>query len=503
MGNLLARCSPSRVMAGKDWAVDWLQAKDDSEGMIETFLMEYVQVQITRRQMHMARRDAESMVAKGFWAATWSDTIPEEADTLDCPRVFFGKGTLPSRPPLVGFFNSRKPKALSPHDEWLAAMRMLLGHVVSSGGGIASSLGTLTYDLATAHARETGCPLLLVLPFSLEQIEGVRYRSLLSLPDTSGIVLAPEARTILCDKQPRLRQRDRMLARLADVHCVLAVSSRGNLFPMLQEEYSTRPRCRWILVPTRHGIESEGSLRLLQADPEQSLTFSVRIETETRPFVEAPPSAPAEILWKNYLIHYTRACDGAWPGQSHEEHLQSLLNGDRDSGHTAMDTLLRIVAEGKIRASKRMVRGAEPVVSWTSRSPEELDSIRQWNQALIRWTFEPYGIAVAKSILKKSGAKPAIYCPSALYSRLNQSDRFRFQLNELPGSSWKHEREWRSRGDFSLADVPEGNVLILVPGPREAEIIKLRAHCPYPVLEMSHLLRSPTKSSVKGESAIN
>lgn len=453
--------------------------------------------------MDMARRKAESLVGKGVWAATWSDATPEVADSADCPPVFFGRGTLPSDAPLVGFFNSRKPRALSPREEWLAALRMLLSHVASSGGGIASSAGTLTYDLATAYAGQAGCPLLLVVPFALEQFERKRCSSLLSHPDPSGVVLSPESGTTLRDKPSRLRRRDRMLARLADVHCVLAVTSKGNLFPILEEEHSRRSRCRWILVPARPGVDSEGNLRLLEADLGRSLTFSVRIETETRPFLEAAPSGPPKVPWKHYLVHYTRACHGAWPGQSHDQYLQSLLRGDADSGHTAMDTLVRIVSEGRIRASGRLVRGSEPVVSWTSRSPEELDAIRRWNPALIRWTFEPYGIAIARRTLKRSGAKPAIYGAGALYSRLVPSERFRFQLNGPPGSCWKHEREWRSRGDFSLAGVPEGDVLILVPGPLEAEAIRLRARCLFPVLDMSRLLRNAAKSSVKGESAIN
>lgn len=504
MENLLARCRSPIGRGNEEWTVDWLQAMNDSEGVIEQFLMERLQnPPITRRQLDMARREAESLVERGIWAARWNDTTPGVADGPDCPPVFFGEGTLPSDYPLVGFFNSRKPRALSPHEEWLAAMRMLLPHVVSSGGGIASSAGTLTYDLATAYARQTGCPLLLVMPFSLEHFLREGYPSLPSLPNPSGIVLSPESRNLPRDKPSRLRRRDRMLARLADVHSVLAVTSKGNLFPILEEEHSKRPRCRWILVPERRGIDSEGSRRLLEADPERTLAFSVRIETETRSHLETPPCSPLKIPWKDYLIHYTRACDRAWPGQSHEEYLQNLLRGEMDSGHTALDTLMRIVSEGKIRASKKLVRGSEPVVSWTSRSPEELDSIRQWNPALIRWTFEPYGIAIARRILKQRGAKPAIYGPSSLYSRLAPSDRFRFQLNEPPGCCWKHEREWRSKGDFSLTGIPEGDALILVPGPWEVERIKLRARCPFPVHDVSHTLHNFTKCSGRNESTIN
>jgi hypothetical protein len=311
------------------------------------------------------------------------------------------------------------------------------------------------------------------------------------------------SRAIPCAKPCRLLRRDRMLARLADVHCVLAITSGGNLFPILEEEQSRRPRSRWILVPARRCNENEGNFRLLEANPKRTRSFSLRIEAEPLPFPETPPAFPPEIQWKDYLYHYTRACNGAWPGQSHEEYLQSLLRGDPDSGHTALDTLMRMVVEGKIRAGTGLVRGPEPVVSWTSRSPLELESIRQWNPALIRWTFEPFGIAVARTALKKIGAKPAIYGGNALYSRLDPSDRFRFQLHQPPGRSWKQEREWRSRGDLSIAAIPAGDVAIFVPGPFEASIFKRDARCGFPVLDLSSILGSSTKSRGKGDSPIN
>ena len=186
-----------------------------------------------------------------------------------------------------------------------------------------------------------------------------------------------------------------------------------------------------------------------------------------------------EVAWGEYLYHYTRACPGPWPGQSHEEFLLSLLRGDGLSGHTVLDTLIRIVLEEKIRASLKLVRGEQAVVSWTSRPPMELDSMRRWNRALIRWTFEPFGVAVKRSSLRQMGAKPVIYAPESVYSRLTPSQRFRFQLHRPPRCSWKVEREWRLPRDLLLDRPPvDRNWFLFVPGPADAQ--RLSGHLGHP-----------------------
>jgi hypothetical protein len=98
-----------------------------------------------------------------------------------------------------------------------------------------------------------------------------------------------------------------------------------------------------------------------------------------------------------------------------------------------------------------MVRGEAAVVSWSSHPPAELFAMRKWNRTLARWTVEPYGIAVRRDILRSLAAKPAIYGSEQVYSRLAEPEKYRFQLSRsTPSASWRHEREWRMRGDLSL-----------------------------------------------------
>ena len=101
--------------------------------------------------------------------------------------------------------------------------------------------------------------------------------------------------------------------------------------------------------------------------------------------------------------------------------------------------------------------------------------IRKWNRALVRWTVEPYGVAVRRDILRSLGAKPAIYGSEQIYSRLAEPERYRFQLSRSGGiASWRHEREWRVRGGLALSKIKPDEGFVFVPTREEKE--KLCSH---------------------------
>ncbi|MGD9506108.1 MAG: hypothetical protein AB7W37_14425, partial [Syntrophobacteraceae bacterium] len=160
--------------------------------------------------------------------------------------------------------------------------------------------------------------------------------------------------------------------------------------------------------------------------------------------------------------------------------------------HTALDALIRITTEGKIRASARVIRGSIPVVSWTSRSPLELGAIRRWNRALIRWTFEPYGIAVRRARLLRCGAKPVIYAREKSFGKIKLSERYRLHPEGPSRRSWKAEKEWRLAGDFDLRGLAPGDGFLFAPTSEDAERLEreVRGHadCMLPVLALSRLL---------------
>lgn len=400
-----------------------------------------------------------------------------QSSTSPCP-VLYGKGGLGFELPLFAVFNSRKPRLISPHSNWLKALAFFFRSLDPRQIALAASAGTLTYDMASAHALRSGLPQLLVAPFPLLSAdrellktygEGANNIPLLScMLDTASC----------CRRQAQVC-RDRILGALAHLHLVLEIRSRGNLSAVLENIQAKSPRPQFILEPEDHGSSSAGNYALLKKfsghahgfRPPRTLHQPAANPVRThRPSNMGNSSPHDDIIRGNYLYHYTRARAGPWPGETYREYLLNLLDECPLSGYSALDTLIRILQEGLIRAGSKMVRGEEAVISWSSHPPDELFEMRKWNRTLARWTVEPYGIAVRRDILRSFAAKPAIYGDEQVYSRLAEPERYRFQLSRSGGSaSWRHEREWRVRGGLELSKIKPDGGFVFVPTEEEKE----------------------------------
>lgn len=413
------------------------------------------------------------------WVAVWSGCGPPGAGDSQCPQLLFGRGSIEGWKPWVAIFNSRKPRISTGKEEWLEALRRILPVLASNGFGFATSCGTVTYDLVTAFARRTGAPVLLAASSGLESAEG------LSAGDDSPGCCAPVILSCMmadwrCRKAVRMLCRDRLLAFLADVHCVLEIREGGNLYAIIEAQQEEDPKPQMIIRPWRQARGKSANERFLERFPEHAKRWDlIEPAGETAPVERAGPCAaevrePGEVAWGEYLYHYTRGWHGPWPGQTYREYLLELLDGGPSCAHNVLDTLVRILTEGVLRASSRLVRGENAVVSWTSRPPLELGSIRLWNRGLIRWTFEPYGLAIRRKVLKEHGARPTVYGAGVSHERLKPADRYRFQKHEPPRCSWKHEREWRLGKDLELKSIGPGDWFVFIPDRGVCEALQRR-----------------------------
>jgi hypothetical protein len=394
-----------------------------------------------------------------------------------CPAVLFGKGGLDFDLPLFAVFNSRKPRFVSPDSDWLRALRFFFGSLDLRGLALAASAGTLTHDLAGTQASRSGLHLNLVAPFALMkadgELSGTYGKGARSMPVVSCMLDA-----VSCSRGKAPLCRDRILGVLANLHLVLEIRSSGNLSAVLEEIQAKSPRPQLIFEPGEKNPSNAGNYSLLEKFPEYSHRFRLprSIDSPAAHRVERNRSPRCEdIAWNDYLFHYTRGCAGAWPGESGRQYLVDLFDGHPLSGHFALDTLIRILQEDLIRAGSRLVRGGTAVICWSSHPPQELFAMRKWNRALVRWTVEACGVAVRRDILRSLGAKPAIYGSEPVYSRLAESERYRFQLSCPPKSaSWRHEREWRVLGDLALGKLKPDDGFVFVQ--TEEEKAKLCSH---------------------------
>ena len=139
---------------------------------------------------------------------------PSQPGAAPCPAVLFGTGGLNFDLPLLAVFNSRKPRLISPDSNWLKALRFFFRSLDPRGIALAGSTGTLTYDLAGAHAMRSGLPQLLVAPFPVLQAD--RELSKIYGESASGIpVLSCMLDAVTCSKKQAPSCRDRILGALA------------------------------------------------------------------------------------------------------------------------------------------------------------------------------------------------------------------------------------------------------------------------------------------------
>lgn len=448
-----------------------------------------------RKRFDQALRWAEQRIGEGQWIAAWraGNCFP-----WDCPKVLFGSGKLHSDARWLAVHNSRKSKLTSPEAQWLTVLRQALAdHAPGAATGIASSCGTTTYDLLTAFARQNDRPLCLVLPFPLQVMMSDGPLASLLAGKKPELALTCQSANLQCSKADRLFCRDRLLAHLADINLVLEIRAGGNLHNILRERQTSRPGGLIVFRPAAPNQQNAGNFSLMETFPAAE-TFQLRKPPNISPPVASPAaprlsdrSLPTREYWSHYLYHYTRACPGPWPGQPYRDYLLALLANEPLCGHSALETLVRMLRERRVRASNRITRGAQPVISWSARPPSEMAAMRKWNPALLRWTFEPYGIAISKKALRTLGAKPAIYGRDSVFSRLTSRDRFRYQRHEPPACAWKHEREWRSPGDLPLDERCRRHGFIFVDNDADAEYVARYAEIDLPILILSALRRTP------------
>ncbi len=136
---------------------------------------------------------------------------------------------------------------------------------------------------------------------------------------------------------------------------------------------------------------------------------------------------------------------------------------------SALDNLLTILAEGRIRGATRMVRGGRKAVCLFDAEPAELAALLSRRN---RRRYQPFGIAIDKRYAFGKGARPVIYMPFREAEAILKPEEIwrvvSIELDRTPPVDWTFEREWRLLGDLPL--VPELSVA-LVETWRDAEEI--------------------------------
>jgi hypothetical protein len=376
--------------------------------------------------------------------------IPEVVFAFGDPSIALSRA--------AAVLNSRKSRRAGPNDSWITATGGLVRYAEKAELTVVSSFGTLPYCMVSRLAL--GMPLIVVcddvLPFmspSLAEEFFSRYGDLFRCDSTLFISPFPPSANL--QRGVRFVERDLLVAALASVLLVGELKPGGNMEKI---------------------VESAGDRNIdviRYSDSEVTATVPARpvIQVKSRTRQTMIPTF-REIAGKTrYLIHYTRSCPGPWPSQTVADYCLSLIRGCERSAHTGFDTLVRILEERLIRGSSQLTRRGHRVVSLTECSPEEISALTKWRRSLIRWSFEPYGVAFPKDDLFKLGALPVIYAVEEAFQDLAGDLQHLFQLQGRNTTDWSAEKEWRVRGDLVLDEALREKMVVIVPTREEATII--------------------------------
>ncbi len=449
------------------------------------------QESISINEILRAAKQSEDWMEQGIFLIRKDQLKSPFPELHDPPPVFFAFGdSAILEKPSVSILSSRRSRRITPLDPWLLTTRVLAESATEKGCAIVSSYGTPGYFLVSLLSK--GFPTIIVCPNLLPFMNPSKGRA--KFVSEYGDVFDFRHTLFLSPFPPgtqpavpqRLLERDHMVAALScEIHAVDARAG-GNMEAVL--DVATRRRAPVRLHNTVELEKERGRNRAAKALESREAHGSIKTGLDSgtsksgRTNIQGAPedsTANSSIYPSDahcseesvFLYHYTRSCPGPWPGQTIGEYWRSLINGCNDAGHTALDTLARILREGVIRAGNKLTRGETRVVCFSECEPSLLRNIVKWRPGLVRWSFEPYAIGIRRASLMKLGALQVIYGKDEDYVKLSESVKHLFQVKMTSSNDWSLEKEWRIVGDITLNAVSCSDIVVIVATMEEEEFM--------------------------------
>jgi len=386
-------------------------------------------------------------------------------DCIDIPILNIGRAPCVGNPDLLhaaraAILNSRQGKFPNCNAAWISATLAATREFVQSGSIIVSSAGMFTWELVTWKVAACGGRLIVVIPDvprrNIPETADKIARDF-SLDTARTLFIFPEAKPQTPEPVDNLPERDSWIVALADTLVPVSIRPGGNLATMIE---------RACFTPSK-------------VDDRFNVSYKRAARRSFRPKLAAVASESEKLPWDD-LTHWTTSTADPWPGETKAEFYAAFEHGEQGYPRSAFHTLSRILAERCLRASKRLIRGEERLVSLTACPPSELARLVKWRPSLVRWTFEPYGIALNRRKLESLGARPVIYGDDYQYELLDDRDKPFFQNSGHGENDWRVEKEWRLRGDLDLNLFGRDDGLVFVFTKQEADA--LQKSSPFPVL---------------------
>jgi hypothetical protein len=174
-------------------------------------------------------------------------------------------------------------------------------------------------------------------------------------------------------------------------------------------------------------------------------------------------------LEDQYLIHWTRAANPAWPTEKLINYYKAVIESE-SYPRSAFSTLMNIISTKKIVATPKNMPAGIPTVSFSNLPPAKIAPLVTWRSRFRQMSFEPYGIGIEKQYAMSKDV-----CPVRYYHKncdhTHNSERWLWQSVGEKGD-WRAEQEYRHKGNFDLSCFSSNRLLALCHTQREAEIIE-------------------------------
>ncbi len=439
----------------------------------------------SRRLVDYSLTIAQGWMSKGIQIHVTS-THPKLVYCANISKVIFTFGPLnilDNRSAAV--LNSRPDRKIKADSPWLKKTVKLVKDAIARQWTLVSGYGPVPYLVVSWLAKGSGLivvcdgPLPSMSPPNVQERFQTEFSEIFDMNHTlflsgfsPGVLPKPKLRWVI---------RDEMAAELAEILLPGSVRPRGNMARILE---SAKLRGKEVVDQggnsSDHCSHSKDCLDLglkryyqrvsvigpaIHRNKGSGNSAEFKTKRSVDPFVS---DFELRDLKGGLLIHYTRACVGPWPGQSWAANLSDLISNSPGCAHDAVDTLIRIVMERKIRATGKWTRGSAPVVSFTEIEPGNFGLIQKWRPGLMRHTFEPYGMAFSKKAMLDKGVRKVIYGSEADFRTMPQEAKPFFQLSSSGFNDWSAEKEWRMLGDLEFKNMNPSDWFVITPDIQEA-----------------------------------
>jgi hypothetical protein len=346
--------------------------------------------------------------------------------------------------------NSRQSKYPVGADQWVRNSVEAATHAKNEGYSLICSYGMNTWELITYLASKISADTVLLA--SDQDLSRVDFLPSL-LREYRLKMHKVEVVPVHMPEQPSAKSwwvaRDQTAIEMCSIVYPISINGSGNLWGMLQE-----------IDELESVIDERFAVKYRRPSTKQ---YSPLLHSEVVRWIDED--------W-NHITHWTRRIAEPWPGEDAFEYYDSVIRSTDEYSHSALKSLINILKTGKLCGSEFHIRGGHRVVALTELPPHHAVELMAWRSRFVRWSFEPYGIAIDKEYALELGIRPVIYGKHDIYEGLTEEDKPLFQNEGEKAGDWRPEREWRYVGDIQLDTIPSDRMTIIVRRSSEIEIVK-------------------------------